>query len=99
VISFPHDGRIVAIDQLSCIGPDLITNPMTYLNGSYMQTLFPPPEVNYVAISPISLAVDEVEPLTISSTYYDLDPVVHMVISSIGILEPVLPTLIEVVDM
>jgi hypothetical protein len=31
--------------------------------------------------------------------YPDLDPVVDMVISSIGILETYLPTLIEVVDM
>jgi hypothetical protein len=34
MIYFPHDGRIVAIDKLSCIGPDLITKPMTSLNGS-----------------------------------------------------------------
>jgi hypothetical protein len=36
VIYFPHDGRIVTIDQLSFIGPDLTINPMTSLNGSYM---------------------------------------------------------------
>jgi hypothetical protein len=87
VISFPHDGRIVAIDQLSCIGPDLITNPMSSLNGSYMQMVSPPPQVNYVALSPMPSAVDEDEPLTISLASYDLDPVVDMVISSIGIVE------------
>jgi hypothetical protein len=43
VISFPHDGIIVAIDQLSFIGPDLITSPMNSLNGSYMQMVSPPP--------------------------------------------------------
>ena len=32
VISFPHDGRIVTIDQISFIGPDWITS----LSGSYM---------------------------------------------------------------
>jgi hypothetical protein len=32
VISFPHDGRIVTIDQISFIGLDWITS----LNGSYM---------------------------------------------------------------
>jgi hypothetical protein len=32
VISFPHDGRIVTIDQLSFIGPDWVTS----LTGSYM---------------------------------------------------------------
>jgi hypothetical protein len=35
VISFPHDGRIVTIDQLSCIGPDWVTS----LSGSHMQTV------------------------------------------------------------
>jgi hypothetical protein len=32
VISFPHDGRIVTIDQLSFIIPDWVTS----LSGSYM---------------------------------------------------------------
>jgi hypothetical protein len=87
VIYFPHDGRIVAIDQLSFVGPDLITNPMTSLNGSYMQMVSPLPQVNYVALSPMPSASDEDEPLTVSSTSYDLDLVVDMVISSIGLLE------------
>jgi hypothetical protein len=43
--------------------------------------------------------VNEYEPLTIRSVFCDLDLVVDMVISSIGLLEPDLPTLIEVVDM
>jgi hypothetical protein len=43
VISFPHDGRMVTIDQLSFIGPDLTINPMTSLNGSYMQSVSPMP--------------------------------------------------------
>jgi hypothetical protein len=83
LISFPHNGRIVTIDQLSFIGPDWITS----LNGSYMQTVSPPPHVNYVALSPMT------------STPDDLDAVIDMVISSIGILEPYLPTLIEVINM
>jgi hypothetical protein len=70
VISFPHDGRMVTIDQLSFIGPDWITS----LNGSYMQTVSPPPHVNYVALFPMT------------STSDDLDPIVDMVISSIGSL-------------
>jgi hypothetical protein len=71
VISFPHDGIIVTIDQLSFIGPDWITS----LSGSYMQMVSPLPQVNYVALTP----------MTSSSNY--LDPVVDMVISSVGILE------------
>jgi hypothetical protein len=65
VISSPHDGRILAIDKLSCIGPELITNPMTSLNGSYMQMVSPPPQVNYVALSPMSSDSYEYAPLTI----------------------------------
>jgi hypothetical protein len=39
VISFPHDGRVVTIDQLSFFDPSWIVS----LNGSYMQTVSPPP--------------------------------------------------------
>jgi hypothetical protein len=83
VISFPHDGRIVTINQLSFIGPDWINS----LNGSYMQTVSPPPHVNYVALSPMP------------STSDDLDPVVDMVISLVGLLEPDLLTPIVILDM
>ena len=90
-----HDGRIVTIDQLSFIGPDQITS----LNGSYMQTVSPLPQGNYVALSPMPSVADVDEPLTVSSVSYDLDPVVDMVISSIGILEPDLPTPVVSLDM
>jgi hypothetical protein len=83
VISFPHDGRVVTIDQLSFIDPDWIAS----LNGSYMQMVSPPPQVNYVALSPMA------------STSDDLDPVVDMVISSIGLLEPDLFTPVATLDM
>jgi hypothetical protein len=99
VIYFPHDGRIVAIDQLSFVGPDFITNPMTFLNDSYMQTISPPPQVNYVALSPIPSAAYEDDPLTIRSTSYDLDPVLDMVISLIGLVENDLLTPDPTLDM
>jgi hypothetical protein len=83
VISFPHDGRIMTIDQLSFISPDWVTS----LSGSYMQTVSPPPHVNYVALSPMT------------STSDDLDPVVDMVISSVGLLEPDLLTPVTTLDM
>jgi hypothetical protein len=76
VISFPHDGRVVTVDQLSFIEPTWIAS----LNGSCMQTVSPLPQVNYVALLPMA------------STSDDLDPVVDMVISSIGLLEPDLLT-------
>jgi hypothetical protein len=87
VISFPNDGRIVTIDQLSLFGPDLTS--MTSLHGSYMQTVLPLPQVNYVALSPMPSIADE----------NDLDPVVDMVISSIGLLEPDLFTPDVTLDM
>jgi hypothetical protein len=77
----------VAIDQLSCISPDFITNPMTSLNGSYMQSVLPLPRVNYVALSPMT------------STSDDLDLVVDMVISSVGYLEHDLLTLEATLNM
>jgi hypothetical protein len=99
VIYFPHDGRMVTIDQLSFVGPDLTINPMTSLNGSYMQSVSPLPQVNYVTLSPMPSAADENETLTVRSTSYDLDPIVDMVISSIGILYPDIITPIMDLDM
>jgi hypothetical protein len=83
VIYFPHDGIIVTIDQLSFIDPDWVTS----LSGSYMQTVSPPPHVNYVVLSPMT------------STSDDLDPVVDMVISSVGLLELDILTPITTLDM
>jgi hypothetical protein len=36
VIYFSHDGRVMTIDQLSFVGPDLTVNSMNSLNGLYM---------------------------------------------------------------
>jgi hypothetical protein len=52
VISFLQDGRMVTIDQLSFVGPDLTINPITSLTGSYMQSESPLPMVNYVCCLP-----------------------------------------------
>jgi hypothetical protein len=95
VISFPHDGRIVTFDQISFIDLDWIAS----LNGSYMQSVSPLPQVNYVALSPMPLVVDADEPPTVSSLPYELDPVVDMVMSSVVILEPDLITPIAALDM
>jgi hypothetical protein len=43
VIYFPHDGRMVTIDQLSFVGPDMTINPMASLNRPYMQSVSPLP--------------------------------------------------------
>jgi hypothetical protein len=87
VIYFPHDGRMITIDQLSFDDPNLTINPMTSPNGSYMQLISPLPQVNYVALSPMT------------STFDDLDLVFDMVISLVGLLEPDLLTLGETLDM
>jgi hypothetical protein len=87
VIYFPHDGRMVTIDQILFVGPYLTINPMTSLNESYMQSISPFPWVNYVALCPMT------------STSDDLDLVVHMVISSVGLLELDLLTPNETLDM
>lgn len=42
VICFPHEGRIVAIDQISFVGPNLILDQPSSLNGSSMQVVSPP---------------------------------------------------------
>jgi hypothetical protein len=52
-----------------------------------MQNVSPPPHVNYVALSPMTPTSD------------DLDPVVDMVISSIGLLELDLLTPIMTLNM
>jgi hypothetical protein len=87
VISFSYDGRMVTIDQISCVGPNFPINPMTSLNGSYMQSVSPLPHVNYVVLYPMT------------STSDDLDLVVDMVISLMGLLDPDLLTPIAALDM
>jgi hypothetical protein len=99
VIYFHHDGRMVTIDQLSFIGIDLIVNSMTSLNDSYMHMVSPPSQVNYVVLSPMPSVIDVDEPLTVSSLSYDLDLVVDMVISLVGLLEHDLLTPIVTLDM
>jgi hypothetical protein len=84
---FPHDGRMVNIGQLSFIGLDMTINPMTSLHGSYMQSISPLPQVNYVALS------------SMTSNFDELDLVVDMVISSVGLLEHDLLTPDETLDM
>ena len=64
-----------------------------------MNIVSPFPHVNYVALSPMYSDADEDEPLVVSSISYDLDLVVEMVISLIGILELDLLTPVANLDM
>jgi hypothetical protein len=83
MISFPHDGRVLTVGQLSFIDLDWISS----LNGSYMHIVLPLPKVNYVVLSPMD------------STSNDLDPIVDIVISLIGLLEPDIFTHVTTLDM
>jgi hypothetical protein len=95
MICFPHNGNIVTIDQLSFIDPHMMVNHLPCLNSPYTPAMSAPLQVNYVMTYPMHSTPHERDSLP----SLDLDLVVDMVISSIGLLEPDLPTLIEVVDM
>ena len=81
VMSFPHNGSIVTVDQLSF--PSLVstTNNMTPLNVPDSKVVSTLPRVNYVATGPMFSVTDVSEPLTV-----DLDPVIDME-NSMGLLE------------
>jgi hypothetical protein len=95
VMCFPHNGNIVTIDQISFIGPHMMANHLTSLNGPYMTTSSTPQQVNYVATCPMHSTLNEKESLPSS----DLDIVVDMMISLIGLLELDLPSHIMTLDM
>jgi hypothetical protein len=95
VMCFPHNGNILTIDQLSFIDPHMMVNHPPSLNGPYMPMMSSLPQVNYVMTCPMCSTSHESEYLP----SHDLDPIVDMVIYLIGILEPYIPTLIEVIDM
>jgi hypothetical protein len=85
---FVHNGNIVTIDQLSFVGPDLITNHLNSLNVLYMKVTSLPPQVNYVVSCTMPSATNKKDSLTICSTSLDSYLVVDMVNSSMGDLEP-----------
>jgi hypothetical protein len=72
----------------------MINHPPS-LNGPYMLVMSSPPQVNYVMTCPMCSIPHESKSLPYPKLYL----VVDMVISSIGLLEPDLPTLIKFVDM
>ena len=78
VMSFPHNGNIVTVDQLSFPSLDSTTNNPTPLNVPYTEVVSTLPRVNYVATSPMFSVTDASKPLTVFSTSFDLDPVIDM---------------------
>jgi hypothetical protein len=95
LMCFPHNENIVMIDQLSFIDPHLMVNHPPSLNGPYMPVMSSLPQVNYVTTYPMHSTLHEREYLPSP----DLDMVVDMVKYLIWLLEPDIPTLIEVFDM
>ena len=69
VMSFPHNGSIVTVDQLSF--PSLVstTNNMTPLNVPDSKVVSTLPRVNYVATGPMISVTDVSEPLTVCSSH------------------------------
>lgn len=59
VIFFLHDGKIVTIDQLSFLGPELTSNHPNSLNVPNMQMVSSSPQVNYVETCPMPNPIDE----------------------------------------
>jgi hypothetical protein len=95
VMFFPHNKNIVTIEQILVIDPHLMVNHPPSLNGPYMLAMSTPPQVNYVSTCPMNSTPNEREYIISPN----LDLVVDMVISSIWLLEPYLPTLIKFIDM
>ena len=59
VMCFPHEGRIITIDQLSFLGPNMASNQPSSLNGPFVPMVSPPPWVNYVVTYSIPTSIDD----------------------------------------
>ena len=56
VVCFPHDGRIVTIDQLSFISPPIHPPQVSSSPGSHPLAESVSPQINYVATSPVPIS-------------------------------------------
>ena len=103
VMLFPHNGSIVTIDHLSFVSPShsMTADHPTSLNVPVVQVVSTPPQVNYVALSPMPSISNEKEPLFSCSSSLDSSSIVDMVTPSLGALDPNLPpvSLSEFLDM
>ena len=70
VVCFPHEGRIVTIDQLSFFGPNVASGPPSPPPGFYPPVVSASPQVNYVATYPVPVLSDSA--------------VVHQVLGALG---------------
>jgi hypothetical protein len=76
VMCFPHNGHIVTIDQLSFIGPHMMVNHPSSLDGPYMLASSTLSRVNYVATCPMHSTSNENEYLPSSDLYMVVDMVI-----------------------
>ena len=95
VMCFPHNGNIVTINHLSFIGLDMTINHPTSLNSPYMSVTSTPLQGNYVVTYPVHSILNEKEYFP----SFDLDSIVDVIISSIGLLKLDLPAPIAALDM
>jgi len=58
VVCFPHDGRIVTIDQLSFVRPQAPPAQLSFPPSFHPPVAFAPLQINYVATSPMSGSSD-----------------------------------------
>ena len=70
VVCFPHDGRIVTIDQLSFASPPMPPAQLSPPPSFYPLVVSAPPQINYVATYPVPISSD--------------DAVVHSVLGALG---------------
>ena len=71
---FPHEGRIVTVDQISFPYPNMVSSQPSSLNGPFVPMVSSLPRVNYVATCSIPTSTDD-----------QFSDVVHHVL---GALEP-----------
>ena len=59
MMCFPHEGRIVTIDQLSFPDPNMASSQPSSLGGPFVPMVSSPPRVNYVATRYIPTSTDD----------------------------------------
>lgn len=86
VVCFPHDGRIVNIDQLSFASPPMPPAQLSPPPSFYPPVVSDPPQINYLATYPVPVSSD--------------DTVVHSVLAALGpdFQDVVLPSGITILE-
>ena len=86
VMCFPHQGRIMTIDQLAFFGPHMAVSPQSSLSDLYLLVVSSPPHVNYVATYHVPIFSDSA--------------VVHHVLGALGLdfQDVVLPSSAELLE-